>query len=74
MTKEEYERFKKEYLKIFRNRYKNYKASRKELKRSVFESPSLTEQQKKEFWTLVTKKDLLKSDEKEELEKLVKVV
>ena len=73
MTKEEYERFKKEYLKIFRNRYK-IKNSRKELKESVFNNPSLTEQQKTEFWTLVTKKDLLKQEEKEELERLVKVV
>ena len=73
MQKEEFERFKEQNLIFFKNRYK-IKNSRKELKESVFNNPSLTEQQKVEFWTLVTKKDLLKSDEKEELEKLVKVV
>ena len=73
MQKEEFERFKEQYLVFFKNRYK-IKNSRKELKESVFNNPSLTEQQKVEFWTLVTKKDLLKSDEKEELERLVKVV
>lgn len=73
MQKEEFERFKEQNLIFFKNRYK-IKNSRKELKESVFNNPSLTEQQKVEFWTLVTKKDLLKSDEKEELEKLVRVV
>lgn len=73
MQKEEFERFKEQNLIFFKNRYK-IKNSRKELKESVFNNPSLTEQQKNEFWTLVTKKDLLKSDEKEELERLVKVV
>lgn len=73
MQKEEFERFKEQNLIFFKNRYK-IKNSRKELKESVFNNPSLTEPQKTEFWTLVTKKDLLKSDEKEELEKLVKVV
>lgn len=73
MQKEEFERFKEQNLVFFKNRYK-IKNSRKELKESVFNNPSLTEQQKTEFWTLITKKDLLKHDEKEELEKLVKVV
>ena len=73
MQKEEFEKFKEQHLVFFRNRYK-IKNSRKELKESVFNNPSLTEQQKNEFWTLVTKKDLLKSDEKEELERLIKVV
>lgn len=73
MSKEEFERFKIQYLTFFRKRYK-ITACRKELKRSVFENPSLTEQQKNEFWTLVTKKDLLKQEEKEELENLVKAV
>ena len=73
MQKEEFERFKKQYLVFFKNRYK-IKNSKKELKESIFNNPSLTEQQKTEFWTLVTKKDLLKSSEKEELEKLVRVV
>lgn len=73
MQKEEFEKFKIQYLTFFRKRYK-ITACRKELKRSIFENPNLTEQQKVEFWTLVTKKDLLKSDEKEELERLVKVV
>lgn len=73
MQKEEFERFKEQNLVFFKNRYK-IKNSKKELKESVFNNPSLTEQQKVEFWTLVTKKDLLKSDEKEELEKLVRVV
>ena len=73
MQKEEFEKFKIQYLTFFRKRYK-ITACRKELKRSVFENPSLTEQQKNEFWTLVTKKYLLKQEEKEELENLVKAV
>lgn len=73
MQKEEFEKFKEQYLVFFRNRYK-IKNSRKELKVSIFNNPSLTEPQKTEFWTLVTKKDLLKQEEKEELENLVKAV
>lgn len=53
MTKEEYERFKKDNLQFFRNRYKSNKGSRKELKRSVYDNPNLTEQQKDNFWGLV---------------------
>ena len=62
MKKEEFEKFKEQYLVFFRNRYK-IKNSRKGLKESVFNNPSLTEQQKTEFWTLVTKKDLSKYKE-----------
>lgn len=71
MTKEEYERFKKEYLKIFRNRYK-IKNSRKELKRTVFENNNLNEFQKKDFWRLVENKKLLNDDK--ELKEIIKEV
>lgn len=63
MNEEKYKRFVEEYLQFFRNRYKNYKGSRKELKRTIFDNPKLTEQQKEDFWTLVTNKHLLNESE-----------
>lgn len=56
MTEKEFERFQHEYLTFFKNRYKRYRNTRKELKRTVFENPSLSEKQKEMFWNLVTEK------------------
>lgn len=53
MKEEEFERFKEDYMAFFRNRYKNHKSSRKELKRSIYDNKNLTEKQKEEFWKLV---------------------
>lgn len=53
MSVEEFEFFKEIYLSSFRTIYKKHKTSRKELKRSVFENPKLTEQQKVDFWNKV---------------------
>ena len=53
--KEDFKRFKVMYLDKFRLYYKDKNTNRKELKRSIDDSPKLTNIQKKRFWELVTK-------------------
>lgn len=55
MKKEDFKRFKLMYLDKFRLYYKDKNTNRKELKRSIDDSPKLTNIQKKRFWELVTK-------------------
>lgn len=74
MNIEEYELFKEEYLSSFKTIYKKHKASRKELKRTVFENPKLTEPQKESFWRLVIGEPLLNEEEREDIKELLKEV
>ena len=53
MNKLSYKIFKMNYLNKFRMYYKMEDCNRKELKRSVFDNPKLTELQKVRFWKLV---------------------
>lgn len=56
MREKEYELFKKLYLKKFRGYYRTSDVNKKELKKSVFNSPKLNEIQKNDFWELVISK------------------
>ena len=56
MSKDEFERFKRNYLIRFQKTYRVKGINRTELKRSVYDHPILTDEQKKEFWNLVTQK------------------
>ena len=53
MTNMKFKRFKEIYLKKFRGYYRMEDCNRKELKRSVYDNPKLTEYQKNIFWTLI---------------------
>ena len=74
MSVEEYDFFKEVYLPSFKTIYKKHKTSRKELKRSVFENPKLTEQQKVDFWRLVIGEPLLNEEAREDIKELLKEV
>lgn len=53
MRKEDFERFKREYLTRFIKTYRVKGTNKKELKRSVYDHPQLTDEQKNIFWKLV---------------------
>ena len=53
MNKLKFKVFKEQYLKRFRAYYKMQDCNRKELKRSIYDNPKLTENQKMKFWELV---------------------
>lgn len=53
MRKEDFERFKREYLTRFIKTYRVKGINKKELKRSVYDHPYLTDEQKDNFWELV---------------------
>lgn len=74
MSVEEFEFFKETYLSSFRTIYKKHKTSRKELKKTVFENPKLTEQQKESFWRLITDGPLLNEKTIKGIKELLKEV
>lgn len=53
MINMKFKRFKKIYLKKFRGYYRMEDCNRRELKRSIYDNPKLTEVQKNKFWKLV---------------------
>lgn len=53
MNPTEYEMFKKHYLVRFQKTYKVKGINKTELKRSVYDNPLLTDEQKNDFWNLV---------------------
>lgn len=53
MNKIRFKLFKACYLNKFRMYYRMEDCNRKELKRSVYDNPKLTEYQKNIFWTLI---------------------
>lgn len=53
MNKLKYKIFKECYLNKFRGYYRMEDCNRKELKRSIFDNPKLTDKQKIRFWELV---------------------
>ena len=54
MNKEDFEKFKKNYLSRFIKYYIEANTTqKKEVKRSIFENPNLTEEEKEEFWNEV---------------------
>ena len=53
LKKEDFERFKREYLTRFIKTYRVKGTNKKELKRSVYDHPQLTDEQKNIFWKLV---------------------
>lgn len=56
MNREDFERFKRDYLIRFQKTYRVKGINRTELKRSIYDHPTLTDEQKDEFWNLVTGK------------------
>lgn len=54
MGKREYEIFKNSYLTRFIKTYRVKGINKKELKRSVFNNKHLSQDQKEDFWQLVT--------------------
>lgn len=59
MNNASFKRFKEEYLHRFKVCYKKAenKKQRDGIKRSVYDSPKLTEIQKKEFWKMIIEKE-----------------
>lgn len=53
MENKKYKQFKEIYLKKFRTYYNKENSNKKEIKRSIFENPKLSEDQKIDFWELV---------------------
>ena len=53
MNKEEYELFKKQYLENFRGYYKKGRVKKSDIKKVIFDSKILQDEQKEDFWKLV---------------------
>lgn len=53
MINMKFKKFKDNYLKKFRLYYRQEGTNRRELKRSIYDNPKLTEVQKDRFWKLV---------------------
>lgn len=54
MEKDKFNVFIKNYLNKFRKYYRSEGTNKKKLKDSVFNSPKLTEDEKKIFWEMIT--------------------
>lgn len=53
MINMKFKKFKDNYLEKFRKYYRMEDCNKKELKRSVYDNPKLTDNQKDRFWSLV---------------------
>lgn len=56
MEKMNFNKFKDLYLNKFRKYYRDEYTNKKELKRSVYDNPKLSQLQKDKFWELVVSK------------------
>lgn len=56
MNKEEYELFKKQWLERFKGYYRRGRMNRTKLKESVYNNPKLTDEQKDNFWKLISER------------------